>query len=152
MVEVLIAVAIILVSVMSLVGVHSLYLKTALSNAEGAKAAFLAEEGLEVVRFWRDASWNNNILGLALGTEYGLLFSGGSWATSTEDFAVESFERSITLSAVYRDASSGDIVTSGGTLDPEARLVESKVSWDKSGVPTTRTISTYITNLFEIEE
>jgi Tfp pilus assembly protein PilV len=146
LVEVLIASAIILGAVLALLGVYSLYLRVALSNSEAVKAAYLAEESLEAVRFWRDVSWNNKIAPIAKGTAYGLSFAGGMWATTT-DLTLGSFERSIMISPVYRDASS-DIVSSGGTLDTDTVLVTSSVSWWKGGATTTKTVATYLTNLY----
>lgn len=146
MVEVLIATSIILVSILSLLGVHSLYLRSAFSNAESLKAAYLAEEGIEVVRFWRDSSWNNKIKSITLDTDYGLALSGSTWSTSTDQY-LGGFERHVTLSTVSRNASS-DIVSSGGTLDPNTVLVTSTVSWAKGGATTTKSIATYLTNLY----
>ncbi len=146
LVEVLISASVILVSVIALVGVHSLYIRTALSNSEAIKAAYLAEEGLEVVRFWRNSSWSQKVAPIPLGTSYGLTLSGVTWATSTNQY-VGSFQRQVTLSAVGRDAS-GDIVASGGTVDPNTLLVTSQVSWMKGGATTTKAISTYLTNLY----
>jgi Tfp pilus assembly protein PilV len=146
LVEVLIASAIILGAVLALLGVYSLYLRVALSNSEAVKAAYLAEESLEAVRFWRDVSWNNKIAPIAKGTAYGLSFALGMWATTT-DLTLGSFERSIMISPVYRDASS-DIVSSGGTLDTDTVLVTSSVSWWKGGATTTKTVATYLTNLY----
>lgn len=147
LVEVLISASVILVSVLAVMGVHSLYLRTALNNNELIKATYLAEEGVEVVRFWRNASWNNKIEPIPLNTPYGLSLSGSGWATSTNQY-VGNYERRISLSAVNRDAS-GDIVSSGGVLDPNIVMVTSQVSWMKGGATTTKSIVTYITNLYD---
>lgn len=147
MVEVVIATSIILVFLLALFGAHNLYIKTAFSNGETIKATGLVEESLEIMRFFRDSSWDDNIVPLTLDTDYGLVFSAGSWQVSTTGTWVDSiFERTITLSAVYRDVS-GDIVSSGGTLDPDTVLVASNVSWSTKGATTTKSISTYLTNL-----
>jgi Tfp pilus assembly protein PilV len=147
LVEVLISAAIILASVVALIGVHSLYMRTALSNNESIQAAYLAEEGIEVVRFWRDLSWRNRIETVPLNNAYGLVQSGTGWATSTSRY-VGRFDRRVTLFAVERNASN-DIVASGGTVDPNTLLVTSEVSWAKGGATTTKSISTYITDLYE---
>ena len=131
MVEMVIAVAIILGAVLVLLGVHNLYLKVSLSNGSTVKAAYLAEEGVENIRFLRDVSWSENILGLT--------------STST---VIDNFYRTVTLSEVYRDAN-GDIVTSGGSLDPNTKLIVSSVSWWAGTATTTKSISTYLTNLYE---
>lgn len=149
LVEVLIATSIILVFLMALLGAHNLYFQTALANGEVVKGAYLAEEGVEVVRFLRDSSWDTNIAPLVLDTDYYLVWTGGTWQTTTTQSLIDSvFERTITLSAVYRDVSA-DIVSSGGTLDPNTLLVVSSVSWPKNGVTVTKSISTYLTNIFD---
>lgn len=148
LVEVVIASAIILAAVMTLLGVHSLYLKASLSGVNSVKATYLAEEAIEVLRFMRSSSWSVNISPLTLNINYGLVLNSGAWQATTSNTFVENFERTVTLSAVYRDANS-DIVSSGGTLDPDTKLIQSKVSWPSGGTTTTRTISTYLTNLYQ---
>ena len=115
---------------LALLGVHNLYLKTALSNGEALKAVYLAEEGIENIRFLRDVSWSTNISGLT------------SLSTT-----IDNFYRTVTLSEVNRDANS-DIVSSGGTVDINTKLVVSSVSWWNGVSTTTKSISTYITNLY----
>lgn len=149
LVEVLIATSIILVFLVSLLGVHTLYLKTAFTNGNVVKGAYLVEESVEAVRFLRDSSWSANIAPLSLNVNYGLVFDAGTWQATTTNIRVDNiFERVMAFSAVYRDAS-GDIVSSGGTLDPDILLVISSVSWANGGVITTKSISTYITNIFD---
>ncbi len=147
--EVLVAASIILVFLLALFGAHNLYLKAAFSSGEVIKATTLAEESLEVVRFLRNGSWDRNIAPLSLDTDYFLTFNSGIWATSTTNAFLDNlFERKIRLSAVYRDVN-GDIVSSGGTLDPDTRLVVSTVSWQLRNTTTTRSVSTYLTDLYE---
>ena len=131
LVEVVIASAIILAAVLVLLGVHSLYLKVALSNSNTVKAAYLAEEGIENVRFLRDSGWATNIANL----------------TSTTTL-IDNFYRTVTLSVVSRDAS-GDIVTSGGSIDLNTKLVTSSVSWWAVTATTTKSISTYLTDIYD---
>jgi len=149
LVEVLIATSIILVFLVALLSVHSLYLRVALSNGNAIAAAYLAEEGIEAVRFLRDSSWDTNIAPLVLGTNYGVLWNGTTWATSTTNTWIDTgFARTVTFSAVYRDTNR-DIVSSGGTLDPNTRLLVSSVSWPNAGATTTKSISTYLTDILE---
>jgi prepilin-type N-terminal cleavage/methylation domain-containing protein len=146
MVEVVIASAIILSAVVVLSAVHNLYLKSALSNGGILKSAYLAEEGIEAMRYLRDDSWSAQIGPLSSGTDYGLSLSGSAWQTGTGNQWIDGFERAIRVGNVSRDAN-GDIVSSGGTLDPDTRLVTVSVSWQSRGATTTRAISTYLTNL-----
>lgn len=149
LVEILIATSIILVFLLALLGTHNLYLKTAFVNGDVIKGVYLVEEGVEVARFLRNSSWSGNIAPLSLDVSYSLLFDAGSWQAATTTVWVDNnFKRVVKFSAVYRDVS-GDIVSSGGTLDPNTLLVVSSVSWPTSGgATTTKSISTYLTNLF----
>ena len=148
LVEAMIATSLVLALLISLFAVHNIYLRIALANSNDVKATFLAEEALEVLRFFRDASWEN-IDSLVNGTNYSLTFNLGSWATTTSNIYIDSmFERRVVLSAVYRDGSSR-IVESGGTLDPETRKITVNVSWLKRGATTTKSIATYLSNLLE---
>ncbi|MEK7461806.1 MAG: hypothetical protein AAB586_01915 [Patescibacteria group bacterium] len=149
LVEVIMATSIILVFLLALFGTHNLYLKTAFSNGEVVKATALAEEGLEAVRFLRDSSWNTNIEPLFINTDYYLVFDGDGWQITTAHAFIDNrFERKIMFSSVYRDVSGG-IVASGGTLDPDTRMVVSSVSWLQANATTTKSISTYIANIFD---
>lgn len=149
LVEVMIATSIILVFLLALFGTHNMYLKTAFSGAKAVKAAYLAEEGIEVARFLRDSSWETNIVAFSTAIDYSLVFESGLWrATTTDIFIDDIFERKIVLSEVYRD-SSAKIVSSGGTLDPNTRMVTVAISWESGAATTTKSISTYITNLFD---
>lgn len=152
LVEVLIAITIVLAFLIGLFGVHNLYLKMALSNRDVVKASLLAEEGLEVIKFLRDSSWSDlTDPPFALNTNYYLVFDdvNGVWQLSTTQSLIDSiFDRAVTLSAVYRDASS-DIVSTGGTLDTDTLMVVSSVSWPNHGETSTKSISTYITNIYQ---
>lgn len=149
LVEALVSTSIILVFVLALLATHNLYLRTAFSSGEVVKATKLAEEGLEVIKFIRSSSWSSGIASLSLETDYGLVWSAGTWQISETDFYIDGlFERKIRLSAVYRNLA-GDIVSSGGTLDPETVLVISTVAWPTSSATSTKVLSTYLTNLSE---
>ena len=149
LVEVLVATSIVLVFLLALFEVSNLYLRTVFLNTGSVKATFLAEEGLEAIRFLRDSSWDENIVPLSNGTDYGLVLESNLWqATTTNIFIDGIFERIMNLSEVYRDASD-DIVSSGGTLDSDTRLVTVTVSWKTSQATTTRLISTYLSNILD---
>lgn len=148
LVEVLIVASIILVFLLAFYQVHNLYLRAALSNIDKVKAILLSEEGLEGMRFLRDSSWDTNISPLSPGKDYNLVFTSGSWQINDSVVYVDSkFERIIELNNVYRN-SSGDIVSSGGTLDENTRLVTSRVSWRHGSATSTESIATYLANTF----
>ncbi len=148
MLEIVIATSIFLGVVVSLVGVFNLALKSSLANASKIEASFLEEEGIEAVLTIRDEGWGTNIVPKVSGTDYYLTFTGTSWTLGTTRVLVDGiFERKINFSDVYRD-SNQNIVSSGGTLDLNTKKLVSTVSWPVSGATTTRSMSTYITNIF----
>ncbi len=150
LVEVLVATAIIMTFLVTLVSVHNVYMNALFSNVSSVKATYLTEEGVEVIKGLRDISWTANIASLSINTPYYLNFSttSSSWSTTTAVSVIDSkFYRTVTVSTVNRDASS-DITTSGGTLDLNTKKVNVTVSWLDHGATSTRSVDTYITNLF----
>ena len=146
--EVLVATAIILVFVTALSGAYSLYVRAAFASLHKVQSALLAEEGIEVVKLLRDSSWSLNMAPLSNSTPYYLVFSGGTWkATTTKTLVDGVFDRSFTVENVYRNLSI-DIVDKGGTLDSGTRLIMVSEAWLNHGATTTKSISTYVTNLF----
>lgn len=147
LIEIVIGSAILATSLLSISLYYQQSLKVSRSTAQVAQASFLLEEGLEVARFFRDTSWVN-ISVPATGTTYYLSFNGTNWATSTTNVFIDGmFERTIRLDNVYRDAND-DIVTTGGVIDTGTRKVTSTVSWRDRTATTTRSIGTYLTNIF----
>ena len=117
------------------------------STAHLTQASFLLEEGIEVAKIFRDTSWTN-ISAPVTGSSYYLTFNGTSWATSTTNTYIDGvFERKIVLSDVYRDAND-DIVSPGGVLDTGTRKATVTVIWYEKTATTTKSISTYLTNIF----
>lgn len=147
LIEIIIGSAILTVS---LVATSTYFQKTLQLNQDSGKtvqSSFLLEEGIEAVKFFRDTNWTN-ISGLAAGTSYFLQFDGTKWATTSSNIFVDSvFERKFILNNVSRNAND-DIVSSGGTNDPDTKKVTVLVSWLGRNGTTTKTISTYITNIF----
>lgn len=149
LVEVIIAVSIILVFLIVLFSVNTLYIKTAFENTGSVQATLLAEEGIEAVRFLKNASWADNIAVLTSGTNYSLTLQTNNWELVTSNIYIDNrFERIVTFSDVYRDLN-GDIVTGGGSLDPNTKLVTATVSWLRATATTSKSISAYITNIYE---
>ncbi len=148
LVEVLVATSVILIFLASLIGAYNTYLHISLSNIREVKATFLTEETIEAVKILRDDSWSNFVLPLTAEVPYRLTWNGSSWrATTTNTFIDSTFDRTFTLSSVSRDSQS-EIVTSGGTVDPNTKKISVSVSWFESGATTTKILESYVTNLF----
>lgn len=150
--EVVIAVSILGAALMTIVVTYRMYLKAALSNTEIIKVTYLAEEGMEAVRLLRDESWGDNIGSLSFGTEYFLTYATttNKWSvasTSQDNMIADRYYRTVVFDEVER-GSGDDIVASGGTSDSETRFVTVSMSWFEGDATTTRSLSGYITNLF----
>ncbi|GMU73861.1 MAG: hypothetical protein AMXMBFR44_0600 [Candidatus Campbellbacteria bacterium] len=150
LIEIVIGVGIFVVIVVSLLGAYRFFVRFSGTTAQTTKAYFLLEEGLEVARVLRDANWET-LSTLSVETPYYLSFSGNMWSPTSTPVVIDStFYRTITLSNVYRDGD--EDIAETGTLDPNTYFVTATVSWFRGGATTTRTLSTYITNLFQVVE
>lgn len=145
MVEVVIVTAIILASVLSVMGVAQKTISMSRQSLHISESSLLLEEGSEIVRILRDNSWNN-ISALNNANTYYTSYSNG-WSLSTTPSSIGIFTRTINISSVKRDATSGDI-SNNGTDDPNTKLFTVTVTWDESGNSISKTISFYITNIF----
>ena len=148
LVEVVVGVAILTIVFLSLATTYHFYLVKSLGNESAVKGAFLLEEGVEAVKVIRDNGWTANIAPLSTATTYYLYYNNTTWVSTTTVQTVDGFSRSFVLSAVNRDNTTKDIVTSGGTLAANTKKVTLTASWFDAGTTTAKSISTYITNLF----
>ncbi|MDO8510319.1 MAG: hypothetical protein Q7S15_01705 [bacterium] len=148
LVEVLIGASILGASLVGMVAAYNRYLRASFVNTDSIKAAFLLEEGLEAVRSLRDDGWDMMVAPLAVGTNYFLAFENGKWKATTINIFLDSkFERRFVFADVYRDGN--DDIVSSGTLDTGTRKVTVTVSWATTYGTSTKTIASYITDMFE---
>jgi hypothetical protein len=148
LVEVVIATSIITLTLVTLVTIYSLVARYSLSNIRTFKATELAEEGVEVLGYLRDAGWTANIAPLTIGNTYRFYWSGTTWtAASSAPLLENRYDVTFVLSSVYRDASF-NVVSSGGTLDTGSRKASIQVSWREGSATTTKTIETYLFKTF----
>lgn len=146
LIEIIIASAVISVALISLSQVFVLANRLTLRATEQVRANFIAEEGIEVMRFLRDKSWSSHLGNLSLATNYYVVFatSTSAWSITTTNPGLidETFQRVIRASSVLRDTSD-DIVVSGGTVDPDTLKITSTVTW---GNAEQISVETYLTN------
>lgn len=143
-IEVIIALALFVIIVGSgIVAILGALTTTRLAEEE-TQATTYATQGIDAVESIRNLDWNN----LVNGT-YGLTNSGGFWAfsgSSDNPDGSGKFTRSVTISDVQRNTS-GNIVSSGGTVDDESKHILVTVLWDFT--PTRNNsveIESYLTN------
>lgn len=148
-IEILVAIAIISVALVSLSGLASFSLRASLLARQTAQANFLAQEIIESLRSFRDGTyWDVNGLGtLIADVDYYLQEAGSpaKWQMAQGTEATGIFTRKIVLSNVQRDASD-NIVESGGINDPQTKKVVAAVSWQERGKSHKVEIITYLTD------
>jgi type II secretory pathway pseudopilin PulG len=149
LVEVIVSATIITVFLSALVSLYNLQMNVIFRSARQVKATFLAEESIEAVKYMRDVSWNSYISPLSSNVDYYLVWQSGKWDTTTTNTYIDGlFERKMTLFPVSRDAQS-NIVSSGGTLDPNTKKLTTTISWREGSATSTKVVSTYVSNLFD---
>ena len=146
LIEVVIGVTIISLSLFGLITALLSMSSLEVRSLRQTQSAYLLEEGLEAIRFLRNNDWET-IANLEVGADYWLIFSNDIWTISqTENQINNLFDRRLNIEAVYRD--SDFKIQETGTLDPDTKKITITVSWPHRGATTTRTISTYLTNIF----
>jgi Tfp pilus assembly protein PilV len=146
LIEILVGSAIIVTGILALSEGYVQYMKFALANEKNIQAAYLAEEGLEAMTYLRDWGWTAKIKPLSTTTPYQLYWTGSYWTTVTTNQYVDGiFLREITIADVKRDGN-GKIATTG-TYDPNTKLVTATLSYVQGHATTSKSISTYISNI-----
>jgi len=145
-VEILIAISIITVSILSAIAVSEKSIFVSRQALHAGEAGFLLEEGAEVVRILRDNGWNN-ISVLDTATNYYPIFSSPNWSLSLTPNTVGIFTRTVTITNVNRDDATKDISESG-TNDAGTKLITITVSWPEGGTTINKTLSFYIMDIF----
>ena len=149
LIEVVVASAIITVSLTGLVFAGQQSLRFSRSNLLEMQAATLMEEGAEAVKLVRDEGWSN-IGALNVGDDYYFSFVSGDWTLSTTANTIDDFTRTVVFEDVYRDGND-DISASGSTLDEETKFVTVTVDWNFRGGARSIDSSFYIANIFDTE-
>lgn len=134
----------------SLLGISSFF-QSALHASDVTQSVFqgdyLLEEGVEAVKLLRDGGYTSNITTLSTTTPTYLSWGGAKWATSSVNTLIDGrFERAIIAAEVRRDSS--DDISASGAMDPNTKLITVSVAWAAKGATTTKTIQTYVMNIF----
>lgn len=145
LVEVVVAAALLSAVAVSFLGAFSFLSRSHQRDTLAVKGALLAEEGIEALRYIRGAGWSG--LSSALGQTRYLSLGVSSWSFTNDPEVIDGqFYRSVSVSAVSRDAEN-DIVETGGAVDTNTLLLESTVSWGWRGATSTITYRSYVTNM-----
>lgn len=147
LVEVVVGTALIFLALTGLVTAYNVFVRTGSATVNTLQATYLLEEGVEAVTSIRDFGWTSNIASLSPGVDYYLSWNGSRWLATTTVLKVDNvYTRYFTLENVNRDSS--DNIAGSGTLDGGTKQLTVSVSWQNAATTTVRSLSTYITNLF----
>lgn len=141
-IEVILAVAIfvivisgVVVSILGVLGLNQ-------GSGEEMVALEYAREGIDASRAIRNQGYSNLIDSSALGINN----SSGTWSFGGSSNTFDKYTRVLKIEPVQRDAS-GNIVTSGGTVDSNTKKVTSTVTWQVSGLRNNSlALTSYLTN------
>lgn len=92
---------------------------------ERFEATVLSKEMYDALRVIREQGWQY----IATNGMYHPELNGNTWQLSVGSSQVGGFSKLLTIADVYRDQN-GNIVQSGGTIDPSTKQVTISVSWD----------------------
>jgi hypothetical protein len=111
-------------------------------GSEYTVATQYAAEGIEAARSIKNQAFVN----LANSAGTGITKTGAVWTFSGANNVLDKYTRVISIADVYRDGS-GNVVASGGTLDPNSKDVTSTVSWNfATGKNESISSTSYFTN------
>lgn len=156
-IEILIAIFVIVVALGSILNVAVLSLKSSFDAKAVLQAQSYAQEALEAVRNFRDGvAWNaddpgNEYDGLGVitkGVIYRISKSSDNpprWKLTQGQESLGVFTRSLVFAVGQRDGT-GNIVTLGGTADPDTAKVAATVSWNEQGTARQSQLVMYLTN------
>jgi hypothetical protein len=103
------------------------------------QAVTILKETEQAVKSVRDNSWDV----FATNGTFHPVLGASTWSLGAGAATVNDFTQQVVISDVNRNAN-GDIVASGGTLDPSTKKVEIAVSWTQP-IPSSITSTTYFT-------
>lgn len=148
-VEIVIAAAIIAVSVTGIFGAIQIYLKIVQQNAHKAQAVLLLDETSEAIQYLRDEGYDSYIASNSFNTEYSIFWNGSGYELGTSTITLPyQMSRTVRFEEIRRD-SSDQITSSGGTVDSDTRKVIITINWPYKGEIKTISSEMLIHNTYE---
>lgn len=149
MVEVIVASSIISLSMIYITNVYGNLLALSIANTDKIQSVFLLDEGVEVIKIMRNYSWSS-IASSTVDTDYYLIWQDSIWQSTTTPVLIDDkFIRKFTVSNVYRDPDTLNIVESGGVINNDTKIINFDVSWNYKGSTSSKQTSFYVFNLYE---
>ncbi len=141
-IEIILAAALFVIFASGVIGVVLFGFDMNRLGGEQTIASQYASEGLEATRSIKNQNFSNLVN--TLGT--GISQVGGVWVFSGTNNTFDKYSRVISVSDVQRDLN-GNIVVSGGIVDPLTKKITSTVTWNVSSNRNNSVVlTTYLTN------
>jgi len=149
LVELLFVMAIFIVTIVSLLSIMNLSVKTSGDSRWNLQANILAQQAIEVVRNIRDRTdWDTDGLGtITNGVAYHLTQSEApiEWNLVAGSDDIDNFTQSIVFTDALRDASQN--IATAGVVDANTKIVTVTISWESGTSGKEISVSSVITNL-----
>lgn len=155
LVEIVVVVGIIVGALVAILGLATAFLVTSQIVQQTSEATALAQEGLEIVRNYRDGtSWTAAIPPVGLGqVAYGPVVyhpaqsgSPAQWTLVSGSETINEFTRTITFEQVRRDGSANIVPAPSGSIDSKTVKATATVSWLERGRSHEVELEAYFTN------
>ena len=147
LIEILLVVGVGMATFLGIEQYLNLSLSAAIRDSYLTEALYLVKSNVEQSRSVRDEDWTL-ISGLTIGNQYSFLSDESVPQKIITQGGAEIKGRYtvwITTSAVQRDAED-NIVSVGGTVDPDILKINSSASWLENGTTKQVTVSEYLVN------
>jgi len=149
LIELLFVMAIFIITIVSLLSIMNLSMRTAGDSRWNLQANLLAREATGAVRNIRDKTdWDTDGLGTVTnGVDYHLVQSGSpiAWSLAIGTANIDNFTQSIVFSDALRDANQN--ITGVGAVDVNTKIVTVTISWQSGTQAEEIDVVSIITNL-----
>lgn len=127
-VEIIVASAIIAISVVGIVGAIQIYLKIVHQNTRETQAVLLLDESAEALQYMRDDSFGTHFEDLDFDDTYTIYWTGTGYELSTSTVELPyQMTRSVVFSEIERD--SNDVISGSGTVDENTIMATITIAW-----------------------
>lgn len=127
-VEIVIASAIIAISVVGIIGAIQVYLKVVYQNTRETQAVLLLDETAEALQYMRDDSFSTHFDSITPGNTYTIFWNASGYELSTSTVMLPyEMTRTVVFLEIERDAN--DQISSSGSVDDDTLKAAITIAW-----------------------
>ncbi len=127
-VEIIIASAIIAISVVGIIGAIQVYLKVVYQNTRETQAVLLLDETAEALQYMRDDSFSTHFSSITPGDTYTIFWNASGYELSTSTVMLPyEMTRTVVFTEVERDGS--DQISTSGSVDDDTLKAAITIAW-----------------------